>query len=515
MAKKFLISTPIYYINDRPHIGHAYTTIAADIMARWHRLKGEEVYFLTGTDENSQKTVEAAKKQGKDVKAYTDEMAATWRSTWEKMGLTFTDFIRTTEKRHLDGVNAFWKACSAKQTPNGEPNIYKGEYIGLYCDGCEAYKKPSDLVDGLCPLHKKPPRELHETNYFFHLEAYRDQLLQLFEANKAFIRPESRYNEVYNYVKDNLDPLSISRETAEWGIPVPEDSTQAIYVWFDALLNYATAVGYGWDEPKLAKWWSDPETEIIHLVGKDIIKFHCAIWPAMLMSAGVRVPSGVVAHGFFTIDGDKISKSLGNAIDPLELGEKYGFDALRYFIFREIPFGEDGDFNRDRLAERYKHDLANDLGNLLNRVLVMTEKYFEGKVPVVDSSMSDVVGLIVKTWQTIEIFLAAFQYDKALEAIWQVLTVLNQFVDTHKPWVLAKTDTAKLAQVMYTLLESLRQVGLMLAPFMPATSVKINVQLGLGSLAETVDLAAAQQWGGLAAGTALERGDTLFPQLAE
>jgi len=348
-VNKFYITTPIYYVNDIPHIGHAYTTIAADVLARYYRMKGKEVYFLTGTDENSQKNVEAAKKvKGEELKVksekeivaeYVNEMSAKWQETWDSLDITNDDFIRTTEPRHKKAVKKFFEAVFK----NGD--IYKGIYEGLYCPGCEAYVSEMDLENGKCPFHKIAPKKIKEENYFFRLKKYESKLLDYIEKNPDFIEPEARRNEVVNYISHHLEDISISRLSQEWGIPVPIDKKQVIYVWFDALINYLTAVGYGTNEEKFNKWWPAD----LHLVGKDIIKFHCALWPAMLMSAGLPLPKKVFAHGFFTIGGQKISKSLGNVLDPVELVNKYGIDEVRYFLLREISFGEDGDISLKRL----------------------------------------------------------------------------------------------------------------------------------------------------------------------
>src|SRR5574337_172781 len=378
MQKKFYLTTPIYYVNDKPHIGHAYTTIAADTLARFQRLKGDDVFFVTGTDENSQKNVQAMEKAGEsDLAAYLDRMAGTWRKTWQDLDITFDDFIRTTESRHLAGVERFWEAVKTSG------DIYEGQYEGLYCTGCEAFKTESEIVNGRCSLH--PNRDLErikEKNYYFRLSAYREELLKLYEEGSDFVMPESRRHEIRNYVTDHLTDISISREakSVAAGIPVPGDESQRIYVWFDALVNYLTVVGYGTDEQRFKRFWPAD----LHLVGKDIIKFHCALWPAMLLSAAKNdsllrdadgralLPKQVYAHGFFTIDGQKISKSLGNAIDPRTLIEGYSLDALRYFLLREIPFGEDGDFSEERMSSRYNTELGNTFGNLVNRTIAMS-----------------------------------------------------------------------------------------------------------------------------------------------
>ncbi|HEU0051405.1 MAG TPA: methionine--tRNA ligase, partial [Patescibacteria group bacterium] len=378
---KFYLTTPIYYVNDKPHIGHAYTTIAADTLARFHRLRGEAVKFVTGTDENSQKNIQAMEKAGEhDLGHYLNEMAETWKAAWNGMEITFDDFIRTTEERHRRGVERFWRAVEKTG------DIELREYESWYCVGCEAFKTESDLANGKCPLHpNKPLERLKEKNYFFKLSRYRDDLLKLYESGADFVFPEERRHEVNNYVADHLADISISREAKKLsvGIPVPGDDSQRIYVWFDALINYLTVIGYGTDDEEFKKWWPAD----LHLVGKEIIKFHCALWPAMIMSAAKNdplllvggkpaLPKRVFAHGFFTINGQKISKSLGNAIDPRDLAAKYGLDPLRYFILREVSFGQDGDFSFDRLHERYQSDLGNTLGNLVNRVINMSRKYF-------------------------------------------------------------------------------------------------------------------------------------------
>lgn len=513
---RYLITTPIYYINDKPHIGHAYSTVAADILTRWLRLNGHEAFFLGGTDENSQKTVQAAEASGLELRAYTQAMADVWENTWRTLGLGIDYFIRTTAPEHVSGVRKFWEMVASGQI-DGQDNIYRGIYTGLYCEGCETYLKESELVNGFCPYHNKPPLRLDEENYFFRLEAYRERLLELFDAHPSFVHPRSRYNEVRQYVDHHLEPLSISRATRDWGIPVPGDDAQVIYVWFDALLNYLTGSGYGWNEKRYDLWWG-PETQIIHFVGKDITKFHCAIWPAMLIAGGFRVPSQVVANGFFTIDGVKISKSLGNAIDPVELAARFGFDTVRYFLFREIPFGEDGDFSFTRLEQRYKADLSNDLGNLLNRVLVMCEKYHHGQVPSAPlDNQSEIAHLTEGTWSKLSAAVEGYHFDVALESIWSLLALLNQTIDQEKPWELAKANqTTELARTVYTWLEALRHVAGMLAAFMPETANRMLAQLGFEERhSEDLSIESWKKWGGLQSGQAVARAELLFPALAD
>ncbi len=496
--KKFYVTTPIYYVNDKPHIGHAYTTIAADVISRWHRMQGEDVYFLTGTDENSQKNVEAAEAAGeKDIKKFIDKMSAIWSETWDSLNLTNDDFIRTTEKRHLKAVEKFFNAVNEKG------DIYKGKYEGWYCTGCEAFVTENDLVDGKCPTHQTKVEKIKETNYFFKLTKYRDKLLKYIEENPDFIQPKTRRNEVVSYIKEFMTDVSISRESIKWGISLPIDNTQVIYVWFDALINYISALGYGNDEEKFEKFWPAD----LHLVGKDIIKFHCALWPAMLMSAGLPLPKKIFAHGFFTVDGDKISKSLGNAIDPVDLSKIYGIDSVRYYLLREISFGEDGAFSMDRLRERYDNDLANELGNLLHRVLGMTEKYLDAKVP-------KKTGEDIENWPLIIDSMNQLNFTRALDEIWEVVREANRFIDQEKPWELSKIDEERLASVLYILLETLRNLGWMLQPIMPQIGEEIWLQLGIDWEKEKeMDFKKAIKWGRLKPGTEIKKGEPLFPRI--
>ncbi|MBU0531023.1 methionine--tRNA ligase [Patescibacteria group bacterium] len=499
MSHKFYVTTPIYYVNDKPHVGHIYSTVAADILARYHRMLGEDVKFLTGTDENSQKGVEAAEKAGQEVQTYIDGMAATWQETFDSLGFTNDDFIRTTEDRHLKAVEKFWKAVEKKG------DIYEGEYEGFYCTGCEAFVAESDLVDGKCAVHKKAPEKIKEKNYFFKLTKYRDDLLKYIDDNPEFIQPESRRNETLSYIRDFMEDISISRSSMKWGIPVPGDPDQRIYVWFDALINYLSGLGYGTNAKDFKTYWPAD----VHIVGKDIIKFHCALWPAMLMSAGLPLPKQVFAHGFFTINGDKISKSLGNAIDPHEIVKKYDIDTLRFFLMREIHFGEDGDFSMQRLEERYNTDLANDLGNLVNRVLAMTEKYFDGKVP----EKAD--GFLAGAWPSYHEAMRTLRFHDAIEITWSIVRQANQFVEQQQPWQLAKLKEDKmLADTIYILLETLRHLAWMIYPFMPLTAEKIFTQLGLDPPQEFKEsFEYAWVWGELTPGGTIVKGDPLFPRI--
>lgn len=533
MTNKFYVTTPIYYVNDKPHIGSTYTTVVADALARANRLRGVPTMFLTGTDENSQKNLEAAQKAGAaDLSTYLDEMAGIWQKTWKELGISFDDFIRTTEERHRKAVDRFWRAVAKTG------DIYKNAYERMYCVGCEEFKTQFEIKDGHCPLH--PNKELQlvkEENYFFKASAYKDELLKLYHNNQDFVQPVSRLNEVRSYVKDAFEDFSISREAKHLscGIPVPDDDSQRIYVWFDALINYMSAVGYGTDDKLFKKWW--PAS--LHLVGKDIIKFHCALWPTMIMSAAKsdqllqnddgtpKLPEKIFAHGFFTIDGQKISKSLGNAIDPLDLIKEYPFDAIRYFLLREIPFGEDGDFSKTRLAERYNTDLGNTLGNLVNRAISMSRKYFDGKVP--DVKIKETSSALPETswagsegmdtlWQSVDQYIEAARLDLALETIWTgencSLISANKYVEETKPFKLAKDDLDKAGIVLYTLLEACRHYAWMLEPTMPNISEEIIRQLGQDPKTERKKgIKTLKSWGGLEPGSELPEPKILFPKL--
>jgi methionyl-tRNA synthetase len=475
-GEKFYITTPIYYINDKPHIGHAATTIAADVLARFWRKQGNDVLFVTGTDENSQKTVDAAAKHKEELQAYTDRMASIWESTWEKLGISNTDFIRTTEPRHIETVKDVWGRIDAAG------DIYLSTYTGLYCRGHEAFLREDELVDGLCPDHKTKPEKISEQNYFFRLSRYQKPLLDFYEEHPDFVAPANRFREVKAFVEQGLEDISISREARDWGIPVPRDEHQKIYVWFDALINYISAVGIDW-------WEQHPAD--IHTVGKDITRFHAVIWPAMLLSAGLPLPGQVVANGFFTIDGVKISKSLGNAIDPLELTAKYGNDGLRYFLLREIPFGEDGDFSEVKMKERYNSDLANGLGNFAARVLTLAshEEVLSG---VPDEAFSAQVDTMKKT---VEAKVRSFRFHEALAAIWEAISFGDGYVNEKKVWAIE--DAAERKQALLNLVLLLDAVADILVPFIPETAYKIKAVI----VREGDDIRAKKM-------------DILFPRLA-
>jgi len=450
--KKFFVTTPIYYINDVPHVGHAYASFAADILYRYHKIKGEDVFLLTGSDENSQKTVEAAEKKGVELEKYATAMAEKWQETWRELDVADGkfNFVRTTNKIHEKFVQDFFQKIF------DEGYIEEGIYEGLYCIGHEAFLRPTDLdKGGFCPDHKTKPQNLKEKNYFFKLSQFQDKLLAFYEKSPTFIQPEERRNEVLEFVKSGLENISISRQGATWGIKVPFDNSQVIYVWFDALLSYYSAT------PK--PFW--PAN--VHIIGKDILRFHTVIWPAMLLASGYPLPRQVFAHGFFTIDGTKISKSLGNAIDPLQLSQEYGKDALRYFLFKEFPFGNDGDFSFGRLKEVYNSDLANGLGNLVARVAKLAQNLdldIEGprEKPLLDASFA--------------IHLDRLEFQQALEYIWNKIRSLDKRIEETKPWESAKKDRERAESLVSNLVKQILEIQELLLPLLPETADKIAQQ---------------------------------------
>jgi len=454
--KKFYITTPIYYVNDVPHIGHAYTTIASDILARWNRILGKKVFFLTGLDENSAKTVQAARERGfADIKKYTDEMAKKWAHAWKILNISNDDFIRTTEPRHRKNVIKFFKGVYKKG------DIYKGKYEGLYCDDCEAFLTESDMVDGRCPLHKKEPRHIIEDNYFFRLSKYQGKILKLYEKNKGCILPESRMNEVLSFIRAGVKDISISRPKKEWGIQLPIDKNHVIWVWFDALINYLLPEKF---------WPAD-----LHVMAKDILRFHCIIWPGMLLSAGYRLPKRYFVHGFMTINGQKISKSLGNAIDPVSLAEKYSADALRYFLFRELPFGADGDFSEESLLERRNSELADNFSNLFYRATYFTEKNFHGKVPKPGRIGKEERGLQKAAKKAVNEYsrcMEKYDLSNALKIAMNLSSETNKYFQGKKPWETIKTKKSDCATTLYTAINTLRIISTLLYPYMPYSSEK-------------------------------------------
>ncbi|MDB4972329.1 MAG: methionyl-tRNA synthetase [Myxococcaceae bacterium] len=517
----FYVTTPIYYVNDRPHIGTAYSTIAADVLARYHRMRGQPTRFLTGVDEHGIKLERRAKELGQSPQAYVDSMVPPFKDAWKLLSCEYDDFIRTTEPRHKERVQALWRMCRERG------DIYDADYQGLYCVGCEAYYTEKELLEGrLCPIHKTQVEVLNERTYFFRLSAYQDKLLAFFEQHPTFVQPESRYNEVKSFVREGLRDVSLSRSTFKWGIEVPDAPDHVIYVWFDALTNYISSLG----GPKLADEAPDPDglfetfwpphSQTVHIVGKDILRFHAVYWPAFLMSAGLPPPTQVWAHGWLTVDGQKMSKSLGNFIHPAPIVEAVGADVLRYYLMRDIAFGQDGDFSHQSLFARYHGELGNGLGNLLNRILAsIVRKTLEGKVPVIDRDQLLPIDRALLDVAQATARSAARQLDevrpnRALEAIWELVSAANKYVDQTEPWKLVKQgNSARLGQVVYTSLEALRYLGLMLWPFMPSKASELLTQLGFDALApeQRVDLW-PDDWGKLPGGIETRPGKPLFPR---
>lgn len=464
--KTFYITTPIYYVNDKPHIGSAYTTVAADVLARLHRQAGEDTHFLTGTAEHGSKVAGSAEEAGQDPEDFVRENSAKFSLTWDHLGIAPDDFIRTTEERHVEAVKKYF----SKLKESGK--VYEGEYEGLYCVGCEAFKKESELTeDGLCPLHAVKLEVVKERNWFFKLSDYQDVLREKIENDEIQVEPEIRKNEVLGFIDQGLEDITISRQSAKFAIPLPWDESQTIYVWMDELFNYCSAIGYGEDRERFEKWWPAD----IHLIGKDIIKFHAIIWPALLLAIGEKPPKKIFAHGFFTVGEQKMSKSLGNVIDPNDWVDKYGADVVRYYILRDVPFGYDGDVSGKKLKERYKSDLANTLGNLFSRLTNMIEKYTHGVLPDIErSDKEDELQKAVELTKDLK-------FNQALEQIWKVLDSVNKSIDEEKPWELAKSskegDVLKLHDLLNNWTATLYHTAKVLAPYMPETAERIRSTL--------------------------------------
>jgi methionyl-tRNA synthetase len=511
MSKKFYITTPIYYVNAHPHIGHAYTTIACDTIARWHRMLGDDTWFLTGTDEHGQKIERAAQAAGKSPQQFTDEISAEFRALWDRMGLTYDDFIRTTSDRHKQGVQALWR----KIRDNGY--IYKGTYTGQYCVSDELY------VDAVgpgapCPICERPTETVHEENYYFKLSAFQDELIRLYTEQPDFIRPETRRNEVLSFVRGGLRDLSISRSTFSWGIPVPDDPKHVVYVWLDALANYITALGYGQsDTSKFDKYWPAD----VHMIGKEIVRFHCVYWPAFLLAAGLPLPRGITAHGWLLFEESKMSKSRGNIVRAETIVDVLGTDALRYFLLREVVFGQDGAFSFDALVQRYNSDLANGLGNLASRTLTMITRYFKGEIPYpsnaahtpADAAIADAARKTIADFATL---FDQYQFSRALETAWGLVSAVDKYIVENEPWSLGEKkdrdeeSRARLATVLYTSAEALRIVTALAHPVMPDATARIWTQLGLGDIRK-FDLTQLQ-WGQLHLGTKLGEVQAVFPR---
>jgi methionyl-tRNA synthetase len=466
----FYLTTPIYYVNSTPHIGHAYTTIAADIAARHHRQRGEETFFLTGVDEHASKVYRAAQEQGLDPYEYLDQIAVPWRELPERLSASIDFFIRTSDEGH----KAFVRDFLQRIYDNGD--VYEDVYAGLYCVGCEAFKTEDELVDGKCPDHDIEPEWIEEQNYFFRLSAYQEPLLRLYDERPDFVLPRFRANEARSLVAGGLRDFSISRAGQPWGIPLPWDETQVAYVWADALVNYLSALTYARPGEDLrATFWPAAR----HLIGKDIIRFHCVYWPAMLLSAGYDVPRQIFAHGYLNLDNRKISKSLGNAVDPLQLIDTYGVDAVRFWAVRSVTFGQDGSVSIDSVRERYERELGNDLGNLLSRTTAMIARYRDGSIPAAETD-ADVAQAIVRVGSEVPAHVEAWDLTGALDVVWELVRRLNRFVEERRPWELAKDEarTAELDAVLYSLADGVRAAAVALAAYLPETAPRILSALG-------------------------------------
>lgn len=504
----YYVTTPIYYPSDNLHIGHALTTTMADTLARFSRMKGIDTYFLTGSDEHGQKIQRRAKEAGVSPQEFVDQIVAGFKHLWEKLHISYDDFIRTTEERHKKVVQEIFKTIYDKG------DIYKSEYEGWYCTPCETFWTERQLEDRNCPDCGRPVELVKEESYFFKMSKYADRLLAHIEANPDFIQPVTRRNEMVNFIKQGLEDLCVSRTTFDWGIPVPIDEKHVIYVWFDALTNYISALGYGSGDPKFDKYWPGAR----HLVGKDIVRFHTVIWPIILMAADIELPKAVYGHGWLLLDEGKMSKSKGNVVDPLELIDKYGADAIRYFLLREMPLGQDFYYSEEALVNRINVDLANDFGNLLSRTTSMINKFCDGKIPEPGDTEPldlELKELALSIPAEVDKALDKFDFSQALQSIWKLVNRSNKYIEETAPWSLARNPEtrSRLGTVMYGLAESIRFATVLVSPFMPNVLDKVFAQLGIQGRDELATWESVQSWGAIPVGTKINRGNPIFPRI--